>query len=196
MSGGDEAENIDEAILKDMGKGYRFRPLMQAVIVAVIIFFIALILYISGFLDFNQPGDIAITTLAFCWILAFLFPFIAKTRTHRVNQIAMGIFFSAVFSLACAIILLIVDQSGYVANTSIPLLIAFLVGVGAQLFEHLNPESVKRSAVLYFAVFACSVVFFICLWIYIESLLAGWGIWLAIVVTALFAYALLPEKPK
>lgn len=198
MSSGDEAKNIDEAIITDMGKGYRFRPLMQAVIIGVIIFFVALILFLSGFLDFNQPGDIAITTLAFCWILSFLFPFIAKTRTHRVNQIAMGIFFSAIFSLACAIILLIVDQSGVdkIANTSIPLLIAFLVGVGAQLFEHLNPESVKRTAVLYFAVFACSIVFFICLWIYIESILANWGIWLSIVVTALFAYALLPEKPK
>ncbi|NVM31591.1 MAG: hypothetical protein HWN65_22330 [Candidatus Helarchaeota archaeon] len=191
----DEVENIDEAVIEDMGKGYRFRPFMQAVILCVIIFATALILYISGFLDFSQPGDLTVTTLAFCWILAFLFPFVAKTRTHRVRQIAMGVFLAAIFSFIGTIVLLIIDQAT-VAPTSIALLIAFLVGIGAQLYEHLNPELVKRNALMYLAVFGVSVVFFICTWIYIEFLIPNWGIWIAIVITALFAYALLPEKPK
>ncbi|NVM55866.1 MAG: hypothetical protein HWN66_19355 [Candidatus Helarchaeota archaeon] len=201
----DEVENIGEAIIEDMGKGYRFRPFMQVVIVAVILFITALVLFIvpggpPGTLDFKQPGDLTTATLAFCWVLSFLFPFIAKTRSHRVKQIAMGIFFAAIFALIGSIILLIADQavaqSITIKPTSIALLIAFLVGVGAQLFEHLNPEAVKRTAILYFAIFAISVVFFICMWIYLAGIIGQWGIWIGIVFTALFAYALLPEKPK
>ena len=198
----DDVENIDEALLEDMGKGYRFRPFMQVVLVAVVILVTALFLYIfpippgaPGFLDFNVSGNLTITTLVFCWVLAFLVPFIAKTRTHRVKQISMGLFFAALFSLTATIVLVAVDQA-VVGATSIALLVAFLVGIGAQLYEHLNPEMVRRSMWMYLSIFVISAVFFVCVWIYMEALLAGWGIWISIVVSALFAYALLPEKPK
>ncbi|MHA1264368.1 MAG: hypothetical protein ACTSRS_03955 [Candidatus Helarchaeota archaeon] len=195
----DDIENIEESLIADMGKGYRFRPFMQVVIMAVIVFITALILYLipngpPGMLDFQTPGELTIVTLSFCWVLAFLFPFIAKARTHRVKQISMGIFFGAVLSLASAIILMTLDQG--ISSPSIALLIAFLVGVGAQLFEHLNPEAVKRNAWMYMGIFLVAAVFFVCIWIYMEALLTGWGIWISIVITALFAYALLPEKPK
>ncbi len=195
----DDVENIDEALMEDMGKGYRFRPFMQIAVLVVIIFVTALLLYVlpagpPGFLDFSVSGNLAVTTLIFCWILAFLLPFIAKTRSHRVKQMSMGIFFAAVFSLITMIILLALDQT--IEYTSIALLVAFLVGIGAQLYEHLNPEAVRRSTMMYLAVFCVAAIFFVCVWIYVEWLIVGWGIWISIVVTALFAYALLPEKPK
>jgi len=202
----DDVGNIDEALMEDMGKGYRFRPFMQVVLVAVVILVTALFLYIfpyppgppHGFLDFSVSGNLTITTLVFCWVLAFLVPFIAKTRTTRVKQISMGLFFAALLSLAVTIILVALDQTvpAPIQPTSIALLIAFLVGIGAQLYEHLNPEMVKRDMWMYLTIFVIAAVFFVCVWIYMEALLAGWGIWISIVVTALFAYALLPEKPK
>ena len=198
----DDVENIDESLLEDMGKGYRFRPFMQVVLVAVVILVTALFLYIfpfppgpPGFLDFSVQGNLTITTLVFCWVLAFLVPFIAKTRTHRVKQISMGLFFAALCSLTVTIVLVAIDQA-VIGPTSIALLVAFLVGIGAQLYEHLNPEMVRRNMWMYLAIFVISAVFFVCVWIYMEALLAGWGIWISIVVSALFAYALLPEKPK
>jgi hypothetical protein len=198
MVGKDEVEALDDSMIEDMGKGYRFRPLMQAVLIGIIIFVTAFILFITGIFDFSVPGNLTITTLSFCWILAFLFPLIVKTKSHRVHQISMGIYWAAILSLTGVILLLVIDQAGLgeaVENHSIALLIAFLVGIGSQLFQHLNPEMVKRNALTYLSVFACSVVFFICVWIYMEYLLTGWGIWLSIVFTAMFAYALLPEKP-
>ncbi|MFX1299136.1 MAG: hypothetical protein ACFFD2_30280 [Promethearchaeota archaeon] len=196
MSGKDDTEALDDALIEDMGKGYRFRPLMQAVIMGIIIFVLALILYLTGFLDFTVSGHLTITTLSVCWVLSFLLPLVVKTKTHRTHQISMGLFWASILALVTAILLLIIDQAAPIETTSIPLLIAFLVGVGAQLFQHLNPELVKRNALTYLSVFACAVVFFICVWIYMESLIAGWGIWLSIVLSALFAYALLPEKPR
>jgi multisubunit Na+/H+ antiporter MnhB subunit len=109
----------------------------------------------------------------------------------------MGLFWAAIFSLVTAILLLIIDDTGIdIQTSSIPLLIAFLVGVASQLFQHLNPELVKRNALTYLSIFACAVVFFICVWIYMESIIPSWGIWLSIILTALFAYALLPERPR
>ncbi len=198
MVGKDEVEALDESMIEDMGKGYRFRPFMQAVLIAIVIFVTAFTLYLLKIFDFSVPGNLAITTLTFTWILAFLFPLVVKTKSHRVHQISMGIYWAAILSLIGVILLLIIDQAGLgvtVENHSIALLIAFLVGIGSQLFQHLNPEMVKRNALTYLSVFACSVVFFICVWLYMEFLLTGWGIWLAIVFTAMFAYALLPEKP-
>ncbi len=193
----DTTEKLDDALIEDMGKGYRFRPLMQAMIIAVVFFILAFIAWFLGFLDFAKVGNLTIVTLGFCWLLAFLFPLIVKTRTHRVSQISMGLFWAAIFSLITAILLLIIDDTGIdIQTSSIPLLIAFLVGVASQLFQHLNPELVKRSALTYLSIFACAVVFFICVWIYMESIIPSWGIWLSIILTALFAYALLPERPR
>lgn len=195
MTGKDEVEALDEAMVEDMGKGYRFRPIMQGVLVGVIVFVTALVLFVTGMLNFGVQGNLTITTLSFCWILAFIFPLIVKTKSHRVHQISMGVYWAAVLTLIGAIILLIVDTPADIHVNSIPLLIGFLVGVGSQLFQHLNPELIKRNALTYLSVFVCSVIFFICIWIYLEALIDVWGIWLAIIFTALFAYALLPEKP-
>ncbi|HUY01230.1 MAG TPA: hypothetical protein VMV49_16840 [Candidatus Deferrimicrobium sp.] len=197
MPGGDQlVEEGTEAIIEDMGKGYRFRPLMQAVLMIIIVFVISFILFLTGFLDFKDQGDLTITTLILCWILAFLFPLIVKSKTHRIHQISMGIYFAAILALTGTILLAIFEGDSGIEKTSIPLLIAFLVGIGTQLFEHLNPELIKRTARIYLGIFASAVVFFICVWLYMENILPGFGIWLSIVITALFAYALLPEKPK
>ena len=200
MVGKDEVEALDEAMVEDIGKGYRFRPMMQAVLIGILLFATTFILWMTGFLNFggiDNVGNLTITTLALCWLLAFVFPLIVKTTSHRVHQISMGIFWAAILTMTGSIILLLIDNSATttISNTTIPLLIAFLVGIGSQLFQHLNPEMVKRNALTYFSVFCCTVVFFICVWIYMEALLVGWGIWLSIIFSALFAYALLPEKP-
>jgi hypothetical protein len=197
MAGKDNTEALDDALIEDMGKGYRFRPLMQGVIIGIIIFVLAFVLYMAKLLDFNESGELTVTTLTICWMLSFLFPLVVKTKTHRTHQISMGLFWASTLSLVTTILLLIAEQSpAPIQHQSIPLLIAFLVGVGSQLFQHLNPELVKRNALTYLSIFACAVVFFICVWIYMEALVAGWGIWLSIVLSALFAYALLPEKPR
>ncbi|MFX1297105.1 MAG: hypothetical protein ACFFD2_19910 [Promethearchaeota archaeon] len=197
MVGKDEVEALDEAMIEDIGKGYRFRPMMQAVIIGILIFITALTLYLTGMLNFGSTGNLTITTLVFCWLLAFVFPLIVKTKSHRVHQISMGIYWASILTLMGSVILLIIDQktTTSVENTSIALLIAFLVGIGSQLYQHLNPELIKRNALTYLSIFCCSVVFFICVWIYMEALIIGWGIWISIVFTTLFAYALLPEKP-
>jgi hypothetical protein len=188
-------EGID-AIMDDMGKGYRFRPIMQYLILGVVIFIIAFALQMTHVLDFNMEGEIAITTLIFVWIIAFLFPLVVKSKSHRVNQIAMGLYWAAILSLTGTIILLIVVQAKGILTTSIPLLIAFLAGIGSMLFEHLHPDVIGRTTKVYFAIFGVAVVFFICVWLYMEYVVPGYGIWVAILTTALFAYALLPEKPK
>jgi hypothetical protein len=188
-------EGID-AIMDDMGKGYRFRPIMQYLILGIVIFIIAFVLQMTHVLDFNVEGEVAITTLIFFWITAFLFPLVVKSKSHRVNQIAMGLYWAAILSLTGTIILLIVVQAEGIQPTSIPLLIAFLAGIGSMLFEHLHPDVIGRTTKVYFAIFGVAVVFFICVWLYMEYVIPGYGIWLAILTTALFTYALLPEKPK
>jgi len=188
-------EGID-AIMDDMGKGYRFRPIMQYLILGIVIFIIAFVLQMTHVLDFNVEGEVAITTLIFFWITAFLFPLVVKSKSHRVNQIAMGLYWAAILSLTGTIILLIVVQAEGIQATSIPLLIAFLAGIGSMLFEHLHPDVIGRTTKVYFAIFGVAVVFFICVWLYMEYVIPGYGIWLAILTTALFTYALLPEKPK
>jgi len=188
-------EGID-AIMDDMGKGYRFRPIMQYIILGLVIFIIAFILQLTKVLDFNAEGEVAVTTLIFVWIIAFLFPLVVKSKSHRVSQIAMGLYWASILSLTGTILLLIFVQTTQVQATSIPLLIAFLAGIGSMLFEHLHPDVIGRTTKVYFAIFGVAVVFFICVWLYMEYIVPGYGIWLAIVTTALFAYALLPEKPK
>jgi hypothetical protein len=187
-------EGID-AIMENMGKGYRFRPIMQYIILGLVIFIIALILQLTGMFNFAQEGKTAVVTLIFCWILAFLFPLVVKSKSHRINQIAMGLFWASILSLTGTIIIIILAQ-GPIESSSIPLLIAFLTGIGSMLFEHLQPDVIGRTTKVYFGIFGVAVIFFICVWLYMEYVIPGYGIWLAILTTALFAYALLPEKPK
>jgi len=183
-------------LLQDITKGYKFRPFIQVVLVLIVIAAVAFLLQFVHILEFKNEGDLTITTLAFCWALAFLFPIILQTRSHRANQIAMGLYFAAIISLTGTIILLIVAQSTYVQARSIALLIAFLTGIGSMLFEHLHPDSIGRTTKVYLGIFGVSVAFFLCVWFYMEYVTVGYGIWIAIILTALFAYALLPEKPK
>ena len=190
------AEEGTDVLLKDITRGYRFRPLFQIILVFIVIAAIFLLLQISGVLSFKSEGDLAITILSFCWVLSFLFPLIIQTKSHRINQISMGLYFASIFSLTGTIILLVVEQSTSVQPGSIALLIGFLTGIGSMLFEHLHPDSISRTTKVYLAIFGVSVVFFLCDWFYMEYITPGYGIWIAILFTALFAYALLPSKPK
>lgn len=190
------AEEGSDVLLKDITKAYRFRPLMQIVLVCVVIAATFLILQLIGTLDFKTEGDITITTLALCWVPAFLFPVLIQTKSHRTNQVSMGLYFASIFSLTGTILLLVFIQSTSVHPGSIALLIAFLTGIGSLLFEHLHPDILGRTTKSYLAIFGVSVIFFLCDWFYMEYITPGYGIWIAIIFTALFAYALLPEKPK
>lgn len=191
------AEEGVDVLVKDITRGYKFRPLMQIIIVCIVIGVTIIFLQAIGALNFTIEGHLAITTLVFFWVLSFLFPLILQTRGHRANQVSMGLYFASIFSLTATIILLIVTQSTFgIASGSIALLIAFLTGIGSMLFEHLHPDAIGRTTKVYLGIFGVAVVFFICVWFYMQSITAGYGIWIAIVFTALFAYALLPDTPK
>lgn len=190
------AEEGVDVLVKDITRGYKFRPLMQIVIVFIVIAAMVIFLQVIGILNFTKQYNLAITTLVFFWVLSFLFPLILQTRGHRANQVSMGLYFASIFSLTTTIILLIVTQPIGIAPGTIALLIAFLTGIGSMLFEHLHPDAIGRTTKVYLGIFGVAVVFFICVWFYMQSFTAGYGIWIAIVFTALFAYALLPDTPK
>ncbi|MHA1309532.1 MAG: hypothetical protein ACTSWR_06925 [Candidatus Helarchaeota archaeon] len=182
-----------EALLKDIEKGYRFRWQFQLILVGIVIGVV-----VVAFIELNRLGFINTglytSTLITIWILAFIWPIFVKTRNRLYRATCMGLFFAAISAFIAYLFYIYFMTSAYLPSTPI-LLIAFCVGIGAQLFEHLNPRILKNNIWGYIAIGLLSAIFAVCTYFFLVALMGIPGIYLCVVLSVLFVWSLIPEEP-
>ncbi|MHA1231490.1 MAG: hypothetical protein ACTSPQ_12665 [Candidatus Helarchaeota archaeon] len=188
-----DIEEEGDAILKDIERGYRFRWQFQLILVGIIIGVLVIALF-----ELHRQNIINIglypSALIIIWVLAFIWPIFIKTRNRLYSATCMGLFFAAISSFIVFLIYIYFITSAYLPSTPL-LLVAFCVGIGAQLFEHLNPRIIKNNIWGYITIGILSSIFAICTYFFLYALWGIPGIYICVVLSALFVWSLIPEEP-
>ena len=189
------AEEYMPMVVGRLEEAYRFRPATQ-VGLFLIMACLGLWLIDKGMKRFGIPLDVAIVIAAI--YLALLYPLIIKVRNRFTIAASFGFFGAALAS----IIYWLVFHAPLVARLeAVALYAMFLEIVGMELFHHLCEEFVfyERDWRSYLVVSILSAGFFACLWCFLGPLGCGLDTWLTVLISAIltmmFAWAVLPEKP-
>lgn len=188
------------SVLKDIEKGYRFRWQFQILLVGIIFGVLTILL-----IELQRWGIIIIETkginigfitsaLILVWVLSFIWPVIIKVRNRLYNSVSMGLFFASI-SIFITFLAYIYAIEGWVLPSTPLLLISFCLGIGTQLFEHLNPRILKNNWIGYLVIGIVSSIFAICTMIFLVALMQIPGIYIGIILSALFVWSLIPEEP-
>lgn len=189
------------SVLKDIEKGYRFRWQFQLLLVGILIGVLTIVLIelqIRGVINIitkdGTPIGFITSALILVWVLSFIWPVIIKVRNRLYNSVSMGLFFASI-SIFITFLAYIYAIEGWVLPSTPLLLISFCLGIGTQLFEHLNPKILKNDWIGYLIIGVVSTIFAICTIIFLVNLLLIPGIYIGIILTALFVWSLIPEEP-
>jgi hypothetical protein len=188
------------SVLKDIEKGYRFRWQFQILLIGILMGVLTILL-----IELQRWEIITIETqginigfitsaLILVWVLSFMWPVIIKVRNRLYNSVSMGLFFASI-SIFITFLVYINTFIGWVVPSTPLLLISFCLGIGTQLFEHLNPKILKNDWLGYLVIGVVSTVFAICTIIFLVALMQIPGIYIGIILTALFVWSLIPEEP-
>ena len=186
-------EEEGDSVLKDIEKGYRFRWQFQLLLTGIIMGVLSIVL-----IELHRWSIINIgfytSALISIWILSFIWPVVIKTRNRLYRATCMGLFLASILSFITYLIYMYLSASAYLPSTPI-LLIAFCVGIGAQLFEHLNPRILKNNAWGYVVIGLLSIIFAFCSYLFLFAMMGVPGIYITIILAALFVWSLIPEEP-
>ena len=185
----------EEVVLAEIEAGYRLRPATQ---VGLMIVAVLLGLFIIE--QARLPLDVSIMVATI--YVALLYPLIIKIR-HRITiALSFGLYGAALAAILYWIImghiLPLVHGTAAPRLEALALYVIFLEIVGMELFHHLCEEYVfyERDWRSYLLVSLLSVVFFACLYIFLSAYALGFmAMLLSAVLTIMFAWAVLPEKP-
>jgi len=185
----------EEIVLAEIEAGYRLRPATQ---VGLMIVMVLLGLFIIE--QAKLPLDVSIMVATI--YVALLYPLIIKIRHRLAIALSFGLYGAALAAILYWIItghiLPLVQGGQAVRLEALALYVIFLEIVGMELFHHLCEEYVfyERDWRSYLMVSLLSVVFFACLYIFLSAYALGFmALLLSAVLTIIFAWAVLPEKP-
>ncbi|MHA1270213.1 MAG: hypothetical protein ACTSPY_10540 [Candidatus Helarchaeota archaeon] len=182
-----------ETILKDIEKGYRFRWQFQLLLIGIIMGALIIIFVELNRLGFINTG-IYTSAMILIWVLSFLWPVFIKTRNRLYRSTCMGLFFASISAFVVYLLYIYLIEQAYLASTPL-LLTAFCVGIGAQLFEHLNPRILKNNKWGYIAIGILSLIFAVCTYAFLTAIWGFPGIYISIILSGLFVWSLIPEEP-
>ncbi|MBD3228146.1 MAG: hypothetical protein GF329_08150 [Candidatus Lokiarchaeota archaeon] len=195
-----ESDDEGSSVLKDIEKGYRFRWYFQVLLVGIImgVLIVALLeVQRLGLLQIIIGGvniGFITSTLICVWVLAFIWPVIIKVRNRLYKSVSMGLFFAAISIFITFLLFVYQIEGAYLPSTPL-LLLAFGVGIGAQLCEHLNPRLIKTDLPGYLTIGIVSLIFAVCTFIFLYAIMGIVGIYVSVFISALFVWSLIPEEP-
>jgi len=187
----------EEEIIARIGQGYRFRPATQVGLMLILSVIGVWGIY-EGFSRLWPPFNELETIITMSIIyVALLYPVVVKLETRAANILSFGFFGAA---LVATVYWLITHVQFTRDPVAIALYVMFMEIVSMELFHHLCEAYVfyERDWRSYLIVGILSAGFFACMWMLLGPQGYGLGsiaIVLAVVLTMMFAWAVLPEKP-
>ena len=181
-------EELSAEVMMELEAAYRFRPATQVGLM--------LILLVVGIWLITQAGlspeDTVIVSVIYT---ALLYPLIIKIKNRLTIALSFGLFGAAIASI---IYWLVMNMPAAVSLEAIALYVMFMEIVIMELFHHLCEEYVfyKRDWRSYLLVGILSAAFFACAYIFLDACALGsLSVVIAVLLTMMFAWAVLPEKP-
>ena len=191
------AEEYMPLVVGRLEEAYRFRPATQ---IGLFIILAALGLWLvnEGAKRYGLSLDTVIIVMTI--YLALLYPLIIKMRNRASIAVSFGLFGAALASIIYWLLKHMMPVASLRVE-ALALYVIFLEIVGMELFHHLCEEYVfyERDWRSYLLVGLLSAVFFACLWFFLGP--SGCGlepsltVLISVVLTMMFAWAVLPEKP-
>ena len=189
------AEEYMPMVIGRLEEAYRFRPATQAGLF-ILLAAAGIWLAYEGASRYGLSADAIVIVVTI--YLALLYPLVIKTRNRFSISASFGFFGAAI---AAIIYWLVSHAMRPLSLEALALYVMFLEIVGMELFHHLCEEFVfyERDWRSFLIVGILSAGFYACLLIFLGPWGCGLGTPLAalisVVLTLMFAWAVLPEKP-
>ncbi len=189
-------EEYRTLVVGRLEEAYRFRPATQVglfIILAALGFFLVSEAVTNPKIGLSLDSAVVVMTV----YLALLYPLVIKIRNRVAISASFGFFGAAM----AAIIYWLLGHMTSLTVQALALYAMFLEIVGMELFHHLCEEFVfyERDWRSYTLVGLLSAGFFACLWFFLGPSGCGLSIHftllVSVVLTMMFAWAVLPEKP-
>lgn len=188
-----EAE-FKESVEQEIEEAYRIALPVQ---LFLMIFSAVISIYILTIVKIPE-SPLQVKTSIFIVVIAFLWPYLIHVKNRLVDIIGMSLYGGALFSLT-TLVLLFIDVH---QPRNAVLIIPFMETLGIELFHHIAEKMRKRKSIELYAIdFILSAVFFASIFLFFWNgpYFGGSLSWIsssliAIVLSTLFFYAILPER--
>ena len=187
----------EEEVIARIGQGYRFRPATQVGLMLILSVLGVWAIY-EGFSRLWPPFNELETIITMSIIyVALIYPVIIKLGNRAATVLSFGLFGAA---LVATVYWLITHVQLTGDPVAIALYVMFMEIVSMELFHHLCETYVfyERDWRSYLIVGILSAGFFACMWMLLGPQGYGLGslaIVLSVILTMMFAWAVLPERP-
>ncbi|MHA1609485.1 MAG: hypothetical protein ACTSUJ_05700 [Candidatus Njordarchaeales archaeon] len=182
-------EETEFVISEELEEMYRPSKFIQIMLYAIVILLSALLIYqltVEGYLE----AQVAI--LIFLYIATLLFPIIIKFRSLIISVIRFG-FFGATFLSTVYFVLITFPMA---TLSDVALLIIFLEVLFIELLHHISPRfRARRGKRIFILDGILTAIFFGATFIFLSFLGIIVGGVLSLLLSIVFFYAILPERP-
>jgi len=190
------AEEFAPEVLAEIEAGYRLRPATQ---VGLMLVLVVLGIWLIQQAQLPLGTAIIVSTI----YVALLYPLIIKIKNRLTIALSFGLYGAALTAIlywlvASYFLPALTGSQAMLSVEAIALYVIFLEIVGMELFHHLCEEYVfyERDWRSYLLTAILSAGFFACLYVFLSAYALGFtAILISAVLTMMFAWAVLPEKP-
>ena len=189
------SEEFMPEILAEVEAGYRLRPATQVGLMLILSLLGLWLIYLAKE-HYNLPIEVCV--IAGTIYLALLYPLVIKIRNRLTVSISFGLYGAAMAAIAYWLVTKAILAPGGLSMEAVALYVIFLEIIAMELFHHLCEEHVfyERDWRSYLLTLLLSIGFFACLYVFLSAYALGFtSIVIAAVLTMMFAWAVLPEKP-
>ena len=180
-----EIEEFKFEIMEDLTRPYRFSPKAQVAYFILIV--LGVILGVS-----YLPLSLELKIASVIFVTALIYPFIIKVVNVIVESVGMALYAGAMFAL----VYLLINYLTLNNIRNVALLVIFLEVIGIEMLHHIMERfRIERGGKTYLITGILSVIFFIAsLYVFLPIGIL-YAALLSAVLTIVFVYAILPERP-
>ena len=180
-----EREEFKFEILEDLTKPYRLSTKAQVLLYIISLLTTDLVAYLT-------PISLEIKIAGIIFVAALLYPYIIKVVNTLTESIGIALYAGSVFVIAY----LIIKYIGFPNIRTTALLVIFLEVLSIEMFHHIAERfRIEKTKVSYVITVVLSVIFLIALYIVLSPLGVIVGGVITAIITVIFGYAILPERP-
>jgi hypothetical protein len=181
------------SITDKLEDAYRLRFPAQLMIYLIFLLAVAFVLYLYTIYAWTHPMRGEITVLAFLFALTLPFPIIVKERNAFTYATANGFFFALLLPVIAFILLHLGEDE--LTRPTLGLLVASVEIFAVETYHHMSPLQLRRDPTGYMISIILAIIFFVSIFIFLIEFGAGLAVFLALLLTLLFLFAILPEMP-
>ena len=189
------SEEFMPEILAEVEAGYRLRPATQVGLMLILSLLGLWLIYLAREY-YGLPLDVCI--IAATVYLALLYPLIIKIKNRFTIALSFAFYGAAMAAIIYWLVRHTLLAPGGLSLEAMALYVIFLEIIAMELFHHLCEEYVfyERDWRSYLLTAVLSAGFFACLYVFLSAYALGFtAIVIAAVLTMMYAWAVLPEKP-